>query len=479
MSAYQHPSGVGILHPHVNTAPNRTFAPVDPFKASLAYSVQKIHPQNSNKANDLDSRPPPSARIHYPQNIGPYGQTYGQPYPYYQVQPVQTGYVPAAQTFPPGPSHTYDPYAPAPIIIQPAQQAPAGIPHIHHAQPQPIIVRADSRSRSRSRSRHRAPEVALYSESLSYASESHSASPSERRHRTPTVIVQAGRPVSHRSRSASPNRRSRSPRSRTPPIFMPPADSESRSYDQGSPVIIQVGRSDSESGRYRSYRPRRSRTASRSHRSDIRSRSRSRRHSRSPVIRTRRSRSPRPTSLVYEAYRPPPEAARASDALGYSRSSSSLIFSGDPMLVTAPPVACYPPNIEEKPTKRSSDRISIYSEPTKYPERPPPVPTTRDYIYAFVVDVIPRQIYLHLLLRLPYLYFSRVTRIFEEAEMTMPQIKQGILDAATQVKDPLHANWYETQNLPYGNLEKTWGNFIDSLMREWKTLNIISVLLLS
>ena len=466
--AYQQPSGVGI-HPHINTAPNRTFAAVDPFKPSLAYSVQKVHQQNSNKANDLDSRPPPSARVHYPQHVGPYGQPYGQPYPYHQMQSI---HVPPAHTFPPGPSHTYDPYAPTPTIIQPAQHAPAGIPHIHHARPQPVIVRDDSRRRSRSRSRHQASP----SEPLFDASESRSASPSERR---PTVLMGAAR---HQSRSASPRRHSRSPstRSRTPPIVIPPTDSVSSPYDQGPPVPVIIGRSDSESARYPSstwYRPRRTRSTSGS-------RSRSRRHS--PIFRARRSRSPRghqPASLVYDAYRPTPQAARASDA---SSSSSSPIPCGGPMLLARPPVACYPPalnpNIGERPTKSPtllSERISIYSEPVKYPERPPPVPTTRDYIYAFVVDVIPRQIYLHLLLRLPYLYFSRVTRIFEEAEMTMPQIKQGILDAATQVKDPLQANWYETQNLPYGNLEKTWGNFIDSLMREWKTLNIISVLLLS
>ena len=106
------------------------------------------------------------------------------------------------------------------------------------------------------------------------------------------------------------------------------------------------------------------------------------------------------------------------------------------------------------------------------------VPAT-SYLLAFVIDTLPRQIYLHFLLRLPYLYFSRVTRLFEEAELTMPQIKQGILEAATQMKDPHTAIRIEPPSVPYGNLEKTWSSFIDSLMREWKTLNIISVLLLS
>jgi len=453
--AYQHPSGAGV-HPHVNIAPNPTFAAVDPFKASLAYSVQKVLPQNSNTANDLDSKPPPPACVYYPQIVGPYGQ----PYPYSQMQSVYT----PSQTFPPGPSRTYNPYAQMRIIIQPSHPASAGIPE---------VVRDGSRRRSLSQSRHRATEEFSPSESLSYVSESRSASPSERRRRTPPVVTQAVRPVSHPSHSASPSRHSRSPstRSRTPPIVIPPANSESRAYGQGPPVPVTIGRgegSDSELGRYRSYRPRRSRTASRSQRGDSRSRSHS------PMTRMRRSRSPRGAQpLVYKTCRPLPQAARSSDALRYSSSSASPIPNGGPRLVTAPPVACYPPTVY--PTK-SPTILRI-----KYPKRPLPSPTTRDYIYAFVVDVIPRQIYLHLLLRLPYLYFSRVTRIFKEADMTIPQIKRGILDAAMQ--DPLRAGtgwgWCETQNLPYGNLEKMWLHFIDCLLREWKTLNIISVLLLS
>ncbi|KAF9044122.1 hypothetical protein BJ165DRAFT_181601 [Panaeolus papilionaceus] len=98
---------------------------------------------------------------------------------------------------------------------------------------------------------------------------------------------------------------------------------------------------------------------------------------------------------------------------------------------------------------------------------------------------MPRQIYLHLLLRLPYLYFTRVSRIFEEAEMSIPEIKQGILETAQKQKDlvpHMATAWaYEPPVVsePYQNLDKTWTNFIDSLLKEWKTLNIISVLLLT
>jgi hypothetical protein len=112
---------------------------------------------------------------------------------------------------------------------------------------------------------------------------------------------------------------------------------------------------------------------------------------------------------------------------------------------------------------------------------------TRKYIFAFLIDTLPRQIYLYFLLCLPYMYFSRVAHIFEEAEISLPRIKQGVIDAARKAREQNSAsdtthNWRlgtPSSNAAYLNLQRTWELFIDSLMREWKTLNIISVLLLS
>lgn len=107
------------------------------------------------------------------------------------------------------------------------------------------------------------------------------------------------------------------------------------------------------------------------------------------------------------------------------------------------------------------------------------------YILVFFIDTLPRQVYLHLMLRLPSLYFSRVTRIFEDAEMSMPEIKKMALEAASQWKDPVRhlkkGIIFEPQAIshPHADLQNSWQFFIDSLMREWKTLNIVSVLLLS
>ena len=69
--------------------------------------------------------------------------------------------------------------------------------------------------------------------------------------------------------------------------------------------------------------------------------------------------------------------------------------------------------------------------------------------------------------------------------MSMPEIKKMALEAASGWKDPakdLHQGFiFDPQELspPYASLQNSWQSFIDSLMREWKTLNVISVLLLS
>jgi hypothetical protein len=95
---------------------------------------------------------------------------------------------------------------------------------------------------------------------------------------------------------------------------------------------------------------------------------------------------------------------------------------------------------------------------------------------------MPREVYFHFLLRLPSLYFSRVARIFEEADLTLPEIKKMALQTASQGNNAqFDIQAFESNNVPpeYKRLKSTWEAFIDSIMREWKTFNIISVLLLS
>jgi hypothetical protein len=56
----------------------------------------------------------------------------------------------------------------------------------------------------------------------------------------------------------------------------------------------------------------------------------------------------------------------------------------------------------------------------------PNTKASAEYVKIFVTDTLPRQVYLHLLLRLPSMYFSRVARIFEDAEVSRPDIERMI-----------------------------------------------------
>ncbi|KAG6812216.1 hypothetical protein H0H92_003837 [Tricholoma furcatifolium] len=95
--------------------------------------------------------------------------------------------------------------------------------------------------------------------------------------------------------------------------------------------------------------------------------------------------------------------------------------------------------------------------------------------FNFFSNTLPRNIYLLFLLGLPSFYFSRVARIFDEADMTMPEIESMALQGMASV--PMQELQFTS---PAGaNLKVTWEAFIDSLLREWKTFNIVSVLLLS
>ena len=108
------------------------------------------------------------------------------------------------------------------------------------------------------------------------------------------------------------------------------------------------------------------------------------------------------------------------------------------------------------------------------------------HILAF--DTLPRQLYLHSQLRLPSLYFSRVARIFEDAAVSRPEI-QRIIDACEPVNAqnmtgnvvlPFPEEWVPPNVSPaLARFKRSWESFVDSLIREWKTLNVLSALLLT
>lgn len=110
-------------------------------------------------------------------------------------------------------------------------------------------------------------------------------------------------------------------------------------------------------------------------------------------------------------------------------------------------------------------------------------------------DTLPRQLYLCLLLRLPAVYFSRVARIFEDAEVSRNDM-QRIIESnrpsklstssrratynAAPPTLPFPEDWTPPAVSPaLARFKNSWEEFIDSLLREWKTLNLVSALICS
>ena len=97
----------------------------------------------------------------------------------------------------------------------------------------------------------------------------------------------------------------------------------------------------------------------------------------------------------------------------------------------------------------------------------------------FVLQTLPRTMYIHLLLRLPSLYFGRVARIFEEADLSLSEIKKMAIETAVQGQFDFQTMEMNMVPPQYERLTTTWQSFINDVLREWQTFNIVSVLLLS
>ncbi|KAI0036230.1 hypothetical protein K488DRAFT_12304, partial [Vararia minispora EC-137] len=118
-------------------------------------------------------------------------------------------------------------------------------------------------------------------------------------------------------------------------------------------------------------------------------------------------------------------------------------------------------------------------------------------LFRFIIYTLPKEIYLHFLFRLPQFYFSRVRRVFDDAELSKGDILRIYLLTAQQwqKKNKRRANILRLPNPNWdGNgidgdsipvtpamrtFKVSWEDFIDSLLREWSTLNILSGLLVT
>jgi len=101
-----------------------------------------------------------------------------------------------------------------------------------------------------------------------------------------------------------------------------------------------------------------------------------------------------------------------------------------------------------------------------------------------IFEKCPQQIYLAALLHLPYLYFTRVSRILEDAELTVPKVRRLYTPVQHAVVEKAAVDEQEgikeiEESLSVAHFKATWESFVDSTVREWKALNVISALLLS
>ncbi|KAF8185178.1 hypothetical protein BJ912DRAFT_973825 [Pholiota molesta] len=107
----------------------------------------------------------------------------------------------------------------------------------------------------------------------------------------------------------------------------------------------------------------------------------------------------------------------------------------------------------------------------------------------FVADTLPRELYLNLLLRLPSMYFCRVARprgrsptpLATVGGMLAPGAISGIGLSAQVSVAPAASMMHLPLPFPdeWTPPVHSWEAFIDSLLREWKTLNVVSALLAS
>ena len=88
------------------------------------------------------------------------------------------------------------------------------------------------------------------------------------------------------------------------------------------------------------------------------------------------------------------------------------------------------------------------------------------------------EVYRHLLFRLPTMYHSRVTQLIEDAEVSKPEMELLFHTLGKGVS--YSEDWSPSSETPaLKKFKHNWDVFITQVMQEWKTLNVVSALLLS
>lgn len=112
------------------------------------------------------------------------------------------------------------------------------------------------------------------------------------------------------------------------------------------------------------------------------------------------------------------------------------------------------------------------------PPRPTPAQLARLRTLAEVLHEVVRQVYRHIMLRLPSIYFSRVSRLFLDADVSKGEMQRLVGACARGMEFP--REWTPPAVSPaLVRFKYNWEDFVDTVIREWKQLNVVSALLLS
>lgn len=139
-------------------------------------------------------------------------------------------------------------------------------------------------------------------------------------------------------------------------------------------------------------------------------------------------------------------------------------------------------------------------QPPPFPSPQPIFPLAHEYtvppiqvhqpqmiITEFVFDSIPHQVYSTVaFLQIPTFYQMRVFRAFEDVEISIPEIRGAMLDITQQklegdnpVKTRPRRPSSKSDAKKFKKLLEAWKEFVETVVKEWETFNIISALLLS
>jgi hypothetical protein len=104
---------------------------------------------------------------------------------------------------------------------------------------------------------------------------------------------------------------------------------------------------------------------------------------------------------------------------------------------------------------------------------------------SFIAETVPSRIYFCLLLQLPWLYFNRVMTVVYNSQLGRPDIKKmgdnrrhpktNLADVVADMDELLDDDGKLSPCQK--RFKKCRKDFVDSLIKEWETLNVVSGLL--